>query len=317
MGEERTSNLQNQTKTAPPWEPGAEREHSMKANPLYESIIVPLDGSTAAERALPIAIALAERCRAVVRLLRIVGENESIAPAIDYLDDAARSLGSHIHALPPVVMDDAAEGICETVAYASHPLVCMSSHGRGGLGRAALGSVAESVIRQSDQPVLLVGPHVRVEGNLPWETLLGTFDGSSRSEAVLPLAADWAEALGMRLILVNAIEPETEKQMDGFDVLDTNYAKGLLPRVQRPGVESGWDVLHERDAGKAIVRYAADVSASVIAMTTHGRSGLARLAAGSTTMMVVHEAPCPVLVLRSAPAAEEGASRKHHEHQTS
>jgi nucleotide-binding universal stress UspA family protein len=57
--------------------------------------------------------------------------------------------------------------------------------------------------------------------------------------------------------------------------------------------------LHDKNAGDAILRYAEDVSASVIAMTTHGRSGLSRLTAGSTTMAVVHQAPCPILVLRS------------------
>jgi nucleotide-binding universal stress UspA family protein len=276
----------------------ANREPKTRRQPLYESIIVPLDGSALGERALPVAAALAARWGAVVRLLRIVGENESSASAAEYLKIVARATGPNAHALPPIVMDDAAKAIRETVGYTVHSLLCMSSHGRGGLGRALLGSVAESVVRESLGPVLLIGPRA---GNSTGNTILATFDGSQLSESILPLAVDWADALGMRLSFAHVIAPDSTTQIAGRDVLETNYVESLARRINRPEVAVDWDVLHNKDAGAAIVRYAEDISAAVIAMTTHGRSGLSRIAAGSTAMTVVHRAPCPVLVLRPTP----------------
>ena len=201
---------------------------------LYQSIIVPLDGSAVAERALPIAIALAERFGAVVRLPVSWARTRALH---------RRSTTSITLPVPWVRMPmrfrrswwmSLQRGYEKPSPMPRMRFSACRSHGRSGLGSGVLGSVAESVLRTSLDPVLLVGPHARLEGDLHWETLLATFDGSSRSEAVLPLAADWAEALGMRLILANAIDPQTEKQMGGFDVLDTNYVKGLMPRIQRP-----------------------------------------------------------------------------------
>lgn len=302
MNEDAASNQASQGERQDLQEP--ESAHEPTTHPLYANIIVPLDGSTLGERALPVASTLAKRCGATLQLVRVLGENESVSPAAEYLEQTAHSLGPHTWALPPIVMDVTAWAIRETVSRSPNSLLCMSSHGRGGLGRTVLGNVAESVVQEMSEPVLLVGPHARVPGDQPWGAILTTFDGSERSEAILPLATDWADALGMRLILANVVDPRIGTETGGLDVLEANYVKRLAHGIRRPGVEVGSDVLHDRDAGKAIVRYAQDVAASVIAMTTHGRSGLARLVAGSTTMMVVHEAPSPVLVLRSTPAGD-------------
>lgn len=68
--------------------------------------------------------------------------------------------------------------------------------------------------------------------------------------------------------------------------------------LHRDGGGVNWDVLHGDQAADPIVDYAAHLPASLIAMATHGRSGIARFALGSVAASIVHAAPCPVLVVR-------------------
>ena len=91
-----------------------------------------------------------------------------------------------------------------------------------------------------------------------------------------------------------ALEEAGEQEAIEFGAVHA-LAESLL---SRDGAGINWDVLHRDDASDAIVDYVRDVRASLIAMTTHGRTGLARVALGSVTAAVVHNAPCPVLVVR-------------------
>ena len=81
---------------------------------------------------------------------------------------------------------------------------------------------------------------------------------------------------------------------------DWIYLRRVAEHLQKErGVSANWDVLHGKDAARAIVDYAALVRGALIAMTTHGRTGLARALMGSVTNEVVHEARSPVVVMRS------------------
>jgi nucleotide-binding universal stress UspA family protein len=144
----------------------------------------------------------------------------------------------------------------------------MSSVGRSH-AEPVLGSVAEAVLREVSTPVLLVGPTVDVEHFVLRGDIEVPVDGSKHSEAVLPIAASW-----------------------------TGYVRHVAERLRRDTERrADFDVLHGDDVGARLVEDAGRYS-SVVAMATHGRRGVKRVAAGSVTMLVVHHATVPVLAYR-------------------
>jgi nucleotide-binding universal stress UspA family protein len=270
------------------------------------TVIVPLDGSALAERALPPAVAMARATGAELELLQVVVDPAGAAEAHATLDGVAGRLRADDAGLvirPPIVLE--ADWSAECIANAAEQpdsLVCLSTHGSTGVRRALLGSVAEDVARLAPGPVLLVGPDVPVDDD--WALtgdLVVCVDGSSTSEAIVPAAAALAADAGLapRVLTVGApdapIAPEDE----------TSYVREVAAAVDaamgRPAGTTPFEVLHDQHPGEAVVAAARAIPAAVIAMATHGKTGLARVAAGSVTTWVVRHAASPVMVLRPDP----------------
>jgi nucleotide-binding universal stress UspA family protein len=130
---------------------------------MYERILVPLDGSSQAEAVLPHAERLASSFDSEVLLLWVVAHeagNGGSSPAQDYMKSIrARLESAGVSARTMTVVDgNAASAILRVAAEERTSLVCMSTHGLGGIRRLVLGSVADEVVRRSDTPVLLVRP---------------------------------------------------------------------------------------------------------------------------------------------------------------
>lgn len=162
------------------------------------------------------------------------------------------------------------------------------------LATAVWGSTATAVVRAGAGPVMLVGPAAeRPPSEGP---VLVPLDGSRPGEAVLGLAADWARATGARLELRQVLDPATVQALVAdarTDVVEGAYLTRVAHDIA--GVEVNWDVLHAEDPASAIVDAAAAVGAGVVAMATHGP---ALAIAGSVALGVVHDAGCPVVVVR-------------------
>lgn len=156
-----------------------------------DKVLVPLDGSTLAERALPLAIdLLADRPTATLLLLR-AAEGTTTLPGVDpteaqvrvvreaeaYLDSvAARLSGSGVKDVKTSVWyGQAAPAIMEAASIGKFDIIVMGTHGRSGLGRLVLGSVAESVLRGTRIPILFVR-----DGVAPVETI-GAAGGPARA----------------------------------------------------------------------------------------------------------------------------------------
>ncbi|MGH9214700.1 MAG: universal stress protein [Acidimicrobiales bacterium] len=263
----------------------------------FTDILVPLDGSPAAERALTPALELARRTRVQLRVLSraLPDEKDSLA---DYLAGMANRHAAEID-IKALVVDR--ESIPDAIAEGLEPgtLVCMSSHGRRGLGRAVMGSVAEALLRTLDQPALVVGPHV-TDAALAGR-IVACVDGSHESEHTLQPAKEWSAALGLPLWLVEVGEPDVPAPSPTHgDAFESGHVAGLAHRLG--GVE-GWDVLHDKHPAHALVDLAA-LSAErtgLLVMATHGRTGWDRLRLGSVTTATVHDAAVPVLVVSAAP----------------
>ena len=123
--------------------------------PHVQTVLVPLDGSERAEQALRPAVQLAERLDAELVLMTTQWEATRVETVQRYLDVHIALLERD--ARPLVVLDREAPEAILLAARDSGALVCMTTHGRSGMASAALGSVAEAVVRGSNGPVVLIG----------------------------------------------------------------------------------------------------------------------------------------------------------------
>ncbi|HEX6419004.1 MAG TPA: universal stress protein [Acidimicrobiales bacterium] len=271
--------------------------------------VVPLDGSHCAERALWPAAAVASRTKGG-RLLLVTCEHGGDRAGEDYLADRAALYRDAVDVEVRVVPAEPDDGILGAVADAARhgaAMLCMATHGHGGLRSVVLGSVAERVVCRSTEPLLVVGPRseaVLLPGQKGRMVLCS--DGSEHASAALPAAADVARRLELAPWLVEVVppdeavafadEPARNRQVEAADARLADLGREIAGH----GVTADHRVLHGADVSGAIVRFAASLPASLVALATHGRSGIARVALGSVAMAVVRQAPCPVLVVRPA-----------------
>jgi nucleotide-binding universal stress UspA family protein len=268
---------------------------------VTKTIVVPLDGSEFAERALVPAAALAKRTGADVVLMTSQMGGVVVEPK-RYLTDAAANAGIPGANVAVITDHFAASGLKIVVADAQDPIVCMSTHGHSGVIQALIGSTAEDAVRLLHAPMLLLGPNVELSLATRLDSVVVCTDGTETSKAIVPEVSQWIGDLRLRAWIVEVLDPEVRRALEESGVEPAmevatvhTLAESLLTR---DGAGVNWDVLHSDDAARAIVDYACQVRASLIAMSTHGRTGLARVALGSVTAAVVHDAPCPVLVVR-------------------
>lgn len=266
---------------------------------MLKTIVVPLDGSELSESVLPVVRDLAHRLGAGVTLLT-TGWGSTADELQAYLDGRAALLGEGPVATDVVADRFPAPAIVEAVEAAPEGGVVMATHGRSGLGKALLGSVAEDVLKDAHRPVLLLGPKAEPRPDLGDGELVMCFDGSNTSISIVPTAIEWAAALGLTVVVVTVAHGDgtilgsTERV--GVDA----EVEGILGRIRGAGVEARHERLQGTDAAKAIVEYGSGVPVALIALATHGRTGMARTALGSVAMKIVHTAVCPVLVVRPA-----------------
>jgi nucleotide-binding universal stress UspA family protein len=264
-----------------------------------KTVVVPLDGSDLAARALPVATGLATGLGADLLLMTTTQTrrpDRMVRPV--WLDDAAAGVTGPTVTTRFVDDHPADAAILSVTHDAEEATVCMATHGRGALGTAILGSVAQDVVRTVDRPVVLVGPHLdeqRDDGRSRDEQpMIVCHDGSEAADAIVPIAADWAKALGTPVVVVHVFHP-----------LDVESARAPTAAID-PTLEvlrrelDDVDVRIYRDSFPVgvILELARSLPASLVALSTHGRTGLARATLGSVAASLVHASPCPVLLTR-------------------
>ncbi len=295
---------------------------------MYRTILVPLDGSPLAERALPLAGWLAHLAHARVILLRAV--QDKIPPGVDvppphsdgrellaarhYLSEMADRLAEVSVVETAAFLCDATDAILEETRLRKVDLVVMATHGRSGLDRLVRGSVAESVLMRARAPVLLVrdqdGASVPRDGT---PRVLVTLDGSAFAEAIIPVAADTARQIGAQLVLLQCVPPPEHARVDQDGML-VSYIDQQAASVEAEARTYLTDVAHaiEGDglakpmvdvrvaalAAETIAEAAHDHAAAFVAMATHGRTGVARMLMGSVADAVIRLAPAPVLLVK-------------------
>lgn len=181
--------------------------------------------------------------------------------------------------------------------------LCMTAHGRRPVPEMLLGSVPAGVVRRTNKPVFLCGPCFDTQAHKRVEVVVICMDGSRLAESMLSHAVKLSRLLGARLQLLQVIAPQRaairQAETSAYvDVAEASYVRGLARRLRETHqAKVDWEVLHG-DPAESIVSYANEYPNVMLAMTTHGRSGLSQVVAGSVSHEVLHEACCPVAVLR-------------------
>ena len=263
---------------------------------MISKIVVPLDGSPLATQALGPARSLAEATDASILLLTTHWD-DGVGGAQVHLEQQAEHLGfDRVDTV--VVHDRAAPDSILVQGHDAATLVCMATHGRSGLGQAVVGSVAEAVIRASLHPVLLVGPSIDRAWKLAQPgNLLVAVDGSTTSEAVVPVASDFAQMLHLSPCIVQVL-PAGKDIVERSTDAESAYVRGIAARWSEARTSSHWQLLRALDPAAAMVDYERRLPATLVAMATHGRTGIGRVAIGSVATRVIRHSHCPVLVTR-------------------
>ncbi len=262
---------------------------------MYRTILVPLDRSQQAESAVRVADAFARRIGAKVDLLVSSALGLDTEEHEQYLQKVAGNLSAPVGRLEVCTSDNVVESIVDSLRARPESLLCMSTHGRGGLGQAMMGSIAEAVVREAGVPVLMVGPDVPEALDAGLDAIQVCLDGSEPAGQLIPIAASWAKELSARLWLVEVQSPENRPAADQ-DIVESGYLAQVGERLRADGIDAEWDVLHDKSPDKALVGFREHQPVSLIMIATHGRTGLRRVAFGSVAMHVARHAKSPVLM---------------------
>ncbi len=305
---------------------------------MYRSILLPLDGSTFAEEALPLAARLARDADVDLHLVHVIRgapdvdfktPGEDLAWRTEVREAASAALGeraarlrrSGVLARAEVREGRVVDALLESAKEHGAELVVLTTHGAGGFRRWWLGSVADALLRKGDVPILLVRPWddtgERPAGEPRFRTILVPLDGSPASEAVLRHARWLAEVNGARLVLVRVIPSPLE--VGTLYGIPSVRLEGEAHRGQREAAlayleevasrisgDTGGEgrpelrVVEASSAAEGVLEAARTLGADLIALSTSGRSGFGRTVIGSVADKVIRGAAVPVLAVRPA-----------------
>lgn len=312
---------------------------------MNRTVLVPLDESSWSEHALPPAAMIARSSGAIVRLVSVYvpivsiyagGYDLGSVPVVDqswnaerreqanaYLMAQAHTLGTEfdVPATAGILDGPVVEALAEHITLISPELVVMTTHGRGGLARLWLGSVADGLVRHSTVPILLVRPHEGASepgSAQPFKHILAPLDGSELAEQILEPALRLGKSMQAAYTLVQVVEP---LMVHGYSPLGQlaevgeqattamcdeakQYLERVAERLRAEDVVVSTRVILADHPASAILHDAREHGADLIALATHGRGGLVRLLIGSVADKVLRGADSPVLLYR--PQEERG-----------
>ncbi|MCY0885574.1 MAG: universal stress protein [Firmicutes bacterium] len=278
---------------------------------MFKSLLLPTDGSPAAEVAVRYGLDLAKALGGRVTLLTAVdlspyvldgGEGylpelleELTAEARDTLERAkALAAQAGVEAEAKLVQDRAVGSICREAA--GHDLIVLGSHGRGGLVGLILGSVAWGVVRQGKVPLLLVRPDHQWTG-APRSFLLPV-DGSPPSVRAVDRGLELAKALGAEVTFLHVLPPAHTRARTRWQEAVRETGRKALEAAMAAATAAGVPAHTRQEDGQpadVILQRSGDYD--LLVMGTHGR-GVSELWLGSVTQHVVVQASHPVLVVR-------------------
>jgi len=292
---------------------------------MYERILVPLDGSQTAEIVLPYAEDIAAKFGAKIVLVSVSepGAADSVHLYSLYLEHVKEQIqrqlkgrktkrGAKLHSA--ILQGKPADEILQYVADNNINLIVMASHGSSSRGPWFLGNIAGKVLRATKSPVLLIRtPANKAAAKKLVRKILVPLDGSEPGKAAIPYAEEMSRVLGASLVFFQVLEPITGWAGAGTSVpsqyglegktkrknLALDYLNDIAKPFKERGLKTSTAVAFGSPADQ-ILDYAKAKSIDIIAMSTHGRSGIGRWVFGSVTDKVLHAGDAAVLVVRAA-----------------
>ena len=312
---------------------------------MFKQILVPLDGSSRAEQALPVASRLARASSGSIILMRVANfpmdygggytqapllTEQVIETELDNLDEYLKQIATSealtgISIKTEAMFGQPLQDILSVVESRRVDLIVICSHGRTGLQRWALGSIAQALSHQSPVPLLVLREGGQVtsisSGSITRPVCaLVALDGSPFAETALIPAANLVAALAapnegvLHLAHVTRIGDETHQAAKMYIA---GVTEQLQQKLKNLNLSITWSLLRDRDVAGSIVGTAEHVagkattdqanSCDLIAMSTHGRGGLERLVMGSVTERVLHATKLPMLIVRPQRTAAYGS----------
>jgi nucleotide-binding universal stress UspA family protein len=276
---------------------------------MYKKIVVPLDGSPLAEVALPYAEELAGKIGSEMVLLSVLSADET---------DEYNSINAYMEKTLDITMHQVkkytedkrdctictatrigspAEGILDYVDKGHLCLVVMATHGRSGISRWAIGSVADKVVRSTTrQPLLLIrakGAHPDIRAKRIFKKALLPLDGTSESESVLPVITTIAANLNMEIILLRVL-PRMNHSLANVET----YLQGVCRKFEVAGVTSRYEV-RVGTAADQIIDLADESACDMVAMATHSHTVGNLWPLGSVAQKVLLAGNTPLLLVRA------------------
>jgi len=296
---------------------------------MYTRILVPLDGSEVAESVLPYVATLAKGLSAGVHLLSVVISARPLPQSYQeqVLDNLRSLTQEYLSARVDLLQRqglsvtwDIGEGLPDEIIVREaelepNTLIAMSTHGRGGILRWTLGSTTDRVLRSATNPLLVIRSQEHRPETVQLTDLVLPLDGSALGEQILEHAVPLARALDLRVHVVQVTPsvtdyyrfastgdmgavPYEDFAREADDEAEA-YLAQVAERLNARGVSRVELHLLHGDPASAVVDMAQDMPNNLVAMTTHGRSGLGRMVLGSVADRVARHSGDPVLVVRA------------------
>ncbi len=289
---------------------------------MFTKILVPLDGSELAEQILPYVRAFASALKVPVELFGVDqpgveglytpegGIEDYLAKTRDRLSVAGISASDHVES------GDPAQLIAARAGSDSGTLIAIATHGISGIQRLFLGSVAYKVVHMAKNPMLLVRPVTEQDETKAFQlkSVLVPLDGSGLAEKILPFVNGVAKSMNLEIVLIRAYTSPAESFVVGDGVLlnglqrirdnvrqemDT-YLNGKVEQLQAEGLKQVSAIAVEGGGAEEIIDVARKTPDNLIAMSSHGRSGLERWTLGSVAEKVIQHSRDPVLLIRAS-----------------
>lgn len=306
---------------------------------MFERILIPLDGSPRAELILGQVGRILRRKDSEIVLVRVVDLPEAApldlsrrtsyeyargrekARAHEYIHRLAARLSEQgVRARGCIAEGPAAPVVLEQAARERATMIAMTTHGRTGIPRWLVGSVAEKIVRLSPVPVLLVRSfrptplgdlQPATAQELPFRKILVPTDGSAAAETVVEPAATFARLFEAKLVVLHAEPPVV---IPGYGEMGIPPMLPPTPSEKDPVTEAAAErfsrlgvTVSRRtvtgDAAGTILDQSQSDGIDLIAMATHGRSGFSRWILGSVAERVLRHAGLPMLLVRAEPEA--------------
>jgi nucleotide-binding universal stress UspA family protein len=301
---------------------------------MYTRLLIPLDGSKTAETVLPYARFLAIKLRLPVELLQVINVAEvgrRIPPEkAEFLDDIfgniIRRSEDYLKSIAATFADvnvictiekgaAPAEFIIDKARADPGTVIAMATHGYSGIKRWLLGSVAEKVLRGGPNPVLLVrATEAKPDEEAMLRSIIVPLDGSVLAEKVLLTVAELAKRVKLEVILFRTYtlptsalvaDPQAhymvsdEKLIAGMHEEAVAYLEKKTQAMKEMNVEKVSYIAEYGVAADEIISLGKKTPDNLIAMCTHGESGIKGWVLGSVTETVVRHSGDPVLVIRA------------------